>query len=270
MSAKRLFSSNSSSHNWSFSRVGGVNRVNIETGNDLINLENLDQKLWTALSCPVYDLEIDSKTLELIDADNDGRIRVPEINAAVKWLVSVVKNPDSILKSEQYLRLDEINDQSEEGKNLLLSAKQILDHLEKPDAEIITVDDTSDTVKIFADTKFNGDGIITDISADDENLKKLIAEIISCSESVVDRNGQDGITLEHINDFYKSCADYSEWQAIAESDPATITPFDDLTTAAFDAFMNVKEKIEDYFLRCKLLSYDINFNETLNSIKSSY
>ena len=270
MNAKQLFSPNSSSHIWSFSRVGGENRVNLRTGDDLVNLEKLDQKLWTALSCPVYDLEIDSRTLELIDADNDGRIRVPEINTAVKWLVSVVKNPDSILKSEQYLRLSDINDQTEDGKNLLQSAKQILRNLEKPDADIITVEDTSDTEKIFANTKFNGDGVITDISADDEELKKLIAEIISCLGSVVDRNGQDGITIDHIADFYRLCSEYSDWQAIAEAEPATVTPFDDETQAALDAFTAVKEKLEDFFLRCKLLGYVQNFTEILNSMKSSF
>lgn len=72
------------SHVWSFSTVGGVKRVNIDKGADLVNLENLDPKLWTALSCPVKGLEIDHKTLELIDKDNDGQIRVPEVIAAVK------------------------------------------------------------------------------------------------------------------------------------------------------------------------------------------
>ena len=64
---------NNSNHVWSFSTVGGVKRVNLETGADLLALEQLDQKLWTALSCPVSGLEIDSKTLALIDSDGDGQ-----------------------------------------------------------------------------------------------------------------------------------------------------------------------------------------------------
>ena len=59
--------SNKEGHVWQFSRIGGVNRVNLETGQDLVALEQLDQKLWTALSCPIQGLEIDIKTLELID-----------------------------------------------------------------------------------------------------------------------------------------------------------------------------------------------------------
>ena len=53
----------SNNHIWNFSSVGGVKRVNLESGADLLNLANLDPKLWTALSCPVTGLEIDKKTL---------------------------------------------------------------------------------------------------------------------------------------------------------------------------------------------------------------
>ena len=54
-------------------------------------LEQLDQKLWIALSCPTQGLEFDGKTLEMIDTDGDGRIRVPEIIEAVKWAGSMLE-----------------------------------------------------------------------------------------------------------------------------------------------------------------------------------
>src|SRR5659263_114747 len=74
-----LIRSNDNTHIWQFSSVGGVNRVNLVSGEDLKALDQLDQKLWTALSCPVLGMEIDKKTLKLIDKDNDNRIRVPEV-----------------------------------------------------------------------------------------------------------------------------------------------------------------------------------------------
>ena len=268
MRAKKLLSK-TSTHTWSFSRVGGVNRVNLETGKDLVNLGDLDQKLWTALSCPVYGLEIDSKTLELIDSDKDGKLRVPEVIAAVKWLVSVVKKPDILLKAESSLKLEDINDETEEGNTLLMSAKQILSNLGKPNAGVISTEDTADPVKIFANTKFNGDGIITEVSDDGENIKQLIAEIIACIGSGIDRNGEAGITADHINDFYTACAAYSEWLKTASSNAKTILPFGNDTAAALEAYSAVKEKIEDYFLRCKLLNYDQN-SEEINSLKSKY
>lgn len=270
MEIKSFKDSPENSHTWSFSRVGGVNRVNLESGKDLINLENLDQKLWTALSCPVYGLEIDSKTLELIDTDKDERIRVPEVVAAVKWLTSLMKDPDELVKEHKSLELSLITDSTEEGKTLLESARQILKNLGKPDATGLSVEETSDTVKIFADTKFNGDGIITENSADDDSLKKLIADIISCMGSATDRSGKEGIAVSHIDDFYQNCEDYSNWYSRAENDKKKILPFGDDTTKAYAALLAVKGKIEDYFLRCKLSEYDPGSAEVLNPLKSGY
>jgi hypothetical protein len=33
-------------------RAGGFDQVKLETGADLLNLDQLDQKLWVALACP--------------------------------------------------------------------------------------------------------------------------------------------------------------------------------------------------------------------------
>ncbi len=64
-------------HTWSFFRSGGLDQVSLTTSEDLLALDRLDQKLWVALSCPVKGLELDEKTLALIDSDGDGHIRVP-------------------------------------------------------------------------------------------------------------------------------------------------------------------------------------------------
>ena len=73
--------------------------MRLESGQDLTALAQLDQKLWIALSCPVTGLEFDRKTLELIDTDQDGRIRAPEIIAMRRpWAASLLKNPDDLLK----------------------------------------------------------------------------------------------------------------------------------------------------------------------------
>jgi hypothetical protein len=64
-------------HKWRFFRSDGVDQVRLETADDLRHLDQLDQKLWAALACPTRGVEFDEKTLALLDADQDGRIRVP-------------------------------------------------------------------------------------------------------------------------------------------------------------------------------------------------
>ena len=65
-----------SNYKWQYCSLGGVTRVNIVSGEDIAHLGELDQKLWTVLSCPVKGLELEERTLNLIDSDNDGKIRV--------------------------------------------------------------------------------------------------------------------------------------------------------------------------------------------------
>ncbi|KAF5049233.1 hypothetical protein DSECCO2_441850 [anaerobic digester metagenome] len=266
----RIIKNGEPEHIWQFSRVGGVNRVNIVSGEDIALLDTLDQKLWTALSCPVSGLEIDDRTLDLIDSDDDGRIRVPEIILAGKWITTVIKNPDELLEDRTKLPLDSIDDSTDEGKELLASALQILKNLGKEGQTDISVEETSDVKGIFADTKFNGDGIITADSTDDESLKSLIENIITCLGSKEDRNGNPGVDTELIDTFFQHCEDYNTWQMVAKTNQTVILPFGVNTASALNAFNAVKEKVDDYFLRCRLAEYDPASAEVLNAQLAQY
>lgn len=254
----------SNNHIWSFSTVGGVKRVNLESGADLQNLANLDPKLWTALSCPVDGLEIDKKTLKIIDVDNDGKIRVPELIEAAEWVTSILKNPDDLLKQEPVFQLSSINENTELGKTLLESAQIILKNLGKENATTLTVEETSDIEKIFAGTKFNGDGVITEDSTSNEDIIKVIQEMMTCLGSVTDRGGKQGITLDLINSFIENCEKYAAWLAKKDANVQSILPYGENTEAAYQNFCSVKSKIDDYFIRCRLAAFDAQSTEVLN------
>ena len=65
-----------SKYKWKYVTVGGVTRVNVQSGADITHLSELDRKLWTVLSCPTVGLEFDARTLALLDTNADGRIHV--------------------------------------------------------------------------------------------------------------------------------------------------------------------------------------------------
>src|SRR5579863_7967600 len=112
-------------HRWTFFRAGGFDQVKLASGADLANLATLDQKLWVALACPTTGLEIDARTLSLIDADKDGRVRAPELLAAVRFACDNLRRSDDLFKGESSLPLDAINDALPSGKTLLASARRI-------------------------------------------------------------------------------------------------------------------------------------------------
>lgn len=242
-------------YQWKYVSVGGVTRVAITSGEDIAHLGELDQKKWTVLSCPVKGLEFEEKTLALIDKDGDGRVRAQEIIDAAQWLTSVIKDKDSILKGESSLSLDAINTENETGARLQNSAKQILANLGL-EKDSIGIEDTADSVAIFAKTRFNGDGIVTPASTDDEDLKKTIESCIASVGGQTDRSGEAGVNAEAVEKFYTALADYSEWKAAAEADKAAVFPYGDDTEAALAACEAVKDKVADFFMRCKLIKFD--------------
>ncbi len=258
-----------SNHTWNFFRAGGFDQVKLESGADLMALDELDQKLWVALACPTTGLEFDSKTLALIDSDKDGRIRASELIAAVKWAGNSLKNPDDLLKSAPALPLGAINDSMPEGKQLLASARQILVNLGKKDAPEITLEDTADTAKIFAQTHFNGDGIVPVESAEDEDTKAALADILACLGPEMDRSGKPGVSQAKVDQFFTEAQAYSDWWKKAECD-ATILPLGAGTAAAAGTFKAVRAKIDDYFTRCRLAAFDPRAINALNREEKEY
>lgn len=247
-----------SKYEWQYCSLGGAIRVKIGSGEDIAHLGELDQKLWTVLSCPVEGLEFDKQTLEYLDTEKDGKIMVNEVVQAAQWLTSVIKDKDSILNGDSVLKLDNIDTSTTAGKGLYNSARQILKNL-GIDKDEISLADASDSKAIFAGTKLNGDGIITALSTSDDAQKQIIADIIATVGSVEDRSGEKGVNAELIEKFYASCADWAAWKS-----SAPVMPYGERTAAAFDAYNALKDKMNDYFTRCRLVAFDTEVAKAVN------
>ncbi len=137
----------SEQHRWTFFRAGGFDQVKLTSGEDLRHLRSLDQKLWAALACPIVGLEMDTRTMALIDTDNDKRVRAPELLAAVDFACENLRNPGDLLRGAPQLSLAAINDHAEQGKALLASARRILTNIGRSDADTISVEDVADPVR---------------------------------------------------------------------------------------------------------------------------
>jgi len=260
-----------SKRSWRFFRAGGFDQVRLDSGEDLAAIDQLDQKLWVALACPTSGLEIDPRTLALIDGDKDGRVRASELIAAVKFATANLKSPDDLLKSRSTLPLAAINDAAPEGQTLLASARQILANIGKGDATEISADDVADPARIFAETAFNGDGVITEASGSDEGTRAVIREIIDCLGSVQDRSGKPGVDEERVTAFFAEIDAHAEWYARADADAARVLPLGfERTEAAAAAVDALRAKVDDYFGRCRLAGFDPRATAILNRKEEEY
>jgi len=251
---------------WKFFRAGGFNQVVIGSGADLLNLDQLDQKLWVALACPTTGVEFDKATLALIDSDKDGRVRVPELIAAAKWAAGLIKNPDDLLKGSATLRPAAINDATPEGKLIATFGRQVLG---KGDNDEITFDEAAAAAATFAAKPFNGDGIVPADSANDDATKAVIADIINCLGADTDASAKPGVSQARVDQFFAEAAAYSEWWKKAEGD-ASVLPLGVNTEAAAGAVKAVKAKVEDYFARGRLAAFDPRAINALNRDEKEY
>ncbi len=258
-------SDGNTNHQWKFFTAGGALQVSINSGSDIEALANLDPKLWTALSSPSKNLRFDQKTLSDLDTDNDGRIRTPEIINTSKWLSLRFKNLDGFFSESSVTPLDELRTDTEEGKALYSSVMRILRDLDKSNEISITIDQAENAESVFNASAFNGDGIITPASTDNESLRSLIEEIIACCGSEIDRSGNAGINQAIVDKFFNSVAARRQWLSSLDS---SMLPLSDCTAAACSATEAVATKINDFFTRCSLIAYDGKLSAALNSDES--
>lgn len=249
---------NEKKYKWHFVNIGGSARVRINSGDDIAHLSELDPKMWTVLSCPTTGLEIDDKSLKYMDCDGDGKLRVNDVIAVSQWITSVLKDNDLILKGVDSIDINFINTEDANGKKLYSSAKQILENLGK-EGNIISLADTADITAIFAKTRFNGDGIITEASTDDAELKSVIAAAIATIGSVTDRSGAQGINADLIESFYKNLNDYVSW-----TDAKVEAPYGDKTDAVIAAYNALDSKVKDFFMRSKLAAFSPSSTASLD------
>jgi hypothetical protein len=190
------------SHTFKFFRAGGFDQVRIDTAADLLALKELDQKLWVALSCPVKGIEFDTRTLALIDTDNDGHMRAPELLAAIDWAAARLNDPGVLAQQLDGVPLSAIKD-----------------------------DDTTAALRAAAQ------GLL-----------------------------QEGQT--HISVYAASAAE-AEYSARAlaawEAAGSAAKPLGDATEPACTAVAAVKDKLDDFFVRCRLASFDARAGEAMNA-----
>ncbi len=191
---------------WRFFRAGGFDQVRLDTAAELLAIDQLDQKLWVALSCPVKGIEFDARTLAFVDSDADGQIRPPELIAAVQWAGARLKDVDVLAQQLPGVPLAAIRDDDEEGLAIAQAARELL-----------------------ADIGGN-DGMVT----------------------------VDAARLAQTRQAARALA---AWQAAG----AQARPLGDATEAAHAALTAVAEKVEDWFVRCRLAAFDTRAGAALNA-----
>lgn len=233
---------------WHCRRIGGSEQVTLQDVKELRNLRELDPKNWAALSCPTDGLEYDSRTLSLLDSDNDGRLRMPEILDAVEWLSARINDTASVQDGPVNMPLSSINLDGPDGQRLMTTARAVLQHLGREDGEALSPEDMRDAVNNMAQQPFNGDGVVPIDDAEDPDVRDFIQAALDIVGGTRDASGKAGVNLALGDKFVTVLREHEAWVSLVDSVPR---PVDD-TSAAWNLLELLRAKIDDYFLRCEL------------------
>ncbi|MGV3681164.1 MAG: hypothetical protein ACO1PM_15790 [Acidovorax sp.] len=259
-------------HAWQFFRAGGVDQVIIQSGEDIAHLAELDQKLWVALACPTRGIEFDERTLDLIDTDKDGRIRPPELLEACAWACARLHDPGELARPGAALEIEAINDGTEEGAALATEARRLLSMAGRPEATAIALADVVERSKQLSAMRFNGDGIITaDTAGEDTVAREAIGHIVTVQGGIPPATDKQlpGIDRERAEAFFADLNKLRAWASKAR-EATTGLALGERTLAATEAMNAVAAKVEDFFARTRLATYDPRAATALNPSLEEY
>lgn len=247
---------------WKFHRIGGLDQLALRSADELRHLGELDPKLWVALSCPSSGLEFDARTLELLDADKDGRIRIPEVVKAVDWVCQVLKDPAVIIDSGESLPLSHINTEDEQGGRVYATARKILEYLGKEAEDSLIREDVEQAISGAAEQSFNGDGILPVLPEFDEDIRAFIEDALAVMGGVEDASGKPGVDGAIAEAFMESLRNWLDWKRSLGDISSTLG---ENSVETWDSLQELRDKIDDYFLRCDLASFSPDALAVLNA-----
>lgn len=251
-----------------FKRFGKSFQMKLEDGNDLKEALTLDESLWVALSAPNEVFRCDPKLLEFLDVDNDKRITTKDVRRGIKWLLDQIPNHDEIKPDfDGNLKISSINNNTDEGKALIDSAKWITQELAPADKSIITLGQVRSFLDTVQKRDLNGDGVLTLLAAQrastdayKEEVTELVKNVVATTGGTTDLDGSQGLDEKTMTAFLAAIPPYLEWQAkgqIPEGEKTTVIMTMGADTPALDALLNANAaKIDQFFKISNLLDFD--------------
>jgi len=242
-----------------FERFGRTNHLRIDTFEDLEAVLELDEAHWVATTAPTATINCDPVFLNMMDTDQDGRLRAEEVKSAIRFLFENLTDRSGIVPGNTRLDLDMINTASETGERIHTSASKILRRTGRADAHI----SLEQVRAIRAEVQKGGldeAGVVLPEAAGDERMRRFIEDIIATAGGRPHPAGTQGIDEECLDRFLAQCRQHLDW--LKQAEPAEgqtvseILPLGDATHEAYELFCALENKIAQFFLLCSIQRLD--------------
>lgn len=253
-----------------FENYGRAHHLRIRTVPDLEHILELDEALWVATGAPIASINEDPAFLDYLDIDDNGRILCYEVKRAIRWLLDTLSDHSGIPEKSEILALDTVNMDTKDGERIITAAKKILLQLRESGKPGITIQQVREIKTQHEESNVSLDGMATPASADDEDIRTFITDIIETIGGVPETSDKPeniGITTEKLEEFLEEARARLDWHKhtlIPHGQRNTkLMPLGNNTHSAFQSYLAVRDKIDQYFAQCEAISFDPRIAEII-------
>ncbi len=233
-----------------FERLGGTFQYKADTPDKLPEILDLDLALWAALCAPLEAMNGNAKFFSYLDSDGNKLVRVDDVKIAIRFLLTYLKNLDTLKDSTPAMAIEDLSTENDEAKALYDFA--VSRSCELAQDNVLKLDVVSAKLAAVTAGALKGDGIITAGAIAAVEGAKLFAEVSALSGGTKNAGGAVGITSAQLANFITDAKAFLDWAQSAEQpmfrekDP----------TLFYAAYQSMKAKLDEYFLFCELLQLD--------------
>ena len=241
---------------FNFQRFGSSFHLTIKNSEDLIKLLELDEAHWVATNAPINTINTDPVFLNLLDNDEDTRIRAAEVKAAVSWTLSVLRDHGGIDSASDILDVAAVDEENEDGQIIIQTANKILSRLRSEKQSSITLTQIRDIKRKEQQGGLDKAGVVLAGAADTDDEKQLINDILQTIGGETHPGGKSGITFDGLQQFLQEAEELENWRKRADISPgetSKIMPLGEETFEAYRVFRELHEKIEQFYALCDLI-----------------
>ncbi|MBN2535803.1 MAG: hypothetical protein JXB88_23185 [Spirochaetales bacterium] len=242
-----------------FKNISQISQKEIKTVKEIEAVLSLDEALWSATGASLNAINCDPFFVRYMDMDNNARIMCFEVKEAICWTLKNLRNTEGLLKSSEVLALDAINTNHKEGRDIKISASQVLQRLGETGEKKISLEQIRIIKEKILNTPLSEAGVILPEAASDETIRCYLSDIIATVGGVLHPCGTPGVNRGKLDEFVKNSRQYLQWfrrGVIPEHENTSkVMPLGKETHSAFSAFSAIKDKIDQYFRLCKLLAF---------------
>ena len=257
-----------------YKKLGNTYHLYINTALQLQDILKIHPSLWIATSAPINAFDLDTVFLNYIDcSEKNSRLIYSEVQQAVKWLIEVFRDYSGIDEKSDQVCLDRINKEHPDGETIFSETKKILSRLNSDNSDVISLEQIRAVKSEVEKYPVSENGVAIVEAAPTDELKCYMQHVIDVTGGEDHTSGVKGVGISVLELFNQKLNDYIDWRGCyndaLNKKNKDLLPWGEDTDAVFQQYIKFKNKIDQYFIQCKVLSFSKQVSDNVSFLSDT-